>query len=124
MIETKSAYISKLDVDTLKVVFKPNAVLFNEEYEEFYAHYQTLSGKDAGIKFLVIIQDGFKMNEHYISFFKKKYRIDFKKAEAFIILNHASKMFFKVGINMIPKDYPVKLFETEKEALKWLKTIE
>ena len=124
MIETNSAYISKIDDDTLKVVFKPNAILKKGEYQEMYEHYQSILGKKTEMKFLVIVQEGFKMEEQYLKFFKKDYRVDFKKAEAFILLNPSSRMFFKVGIHVIPNKYPAKLFDNEKEALKWLKTID
>ena len=123
MIETKSAHISKLDENTIKVVFKPNALLEKEEYDTLYGHYQSILGKDSEMKFLVIIQQGFKMKEKYVNFFKKNYRTDFKKAEAFIVLNPASRMFFKVGLAIVKNNYPARLFDTEQEALNWLNTI-
>lgn len=123
MIETKSAHISKLDENTIKVVFKPNALLTQEEYVTLFGHYKELLGRDSEMKFLVIIQEGFKMKEKYLKFFKKDYRTDFKKAEAFIVLNPASRMYFKVGIAIVKNNYPVKLFDNEADAIKWLKTI-
>ena len=123
MIETKSAHISKLDENTIKVVFKPNALLTQEEYHTLYGHYKEILGRDNEMKFLVIIQEGFKMKEKYMKFFKKDYRTDFKKAEAFIVLNPASRMYFKVGIAIVKNTYPVKLFDNEADAIKWLKTI-
>lgn len=123
MIETKSAHISKLDENTIKIVFKPNALLEKEEYDTLYGHYQSLLGIDSEIKFLVIIQQGFKMKDKYLNFFKKDYRTDFKKAEAFIVLNPASRMYFKVGLTLVKNNYPVKLFDNEKDALNWLENI-
>jgi len=124
MIETKSAYISKLDQDTIKIVFKPNAYLTTVEYKELYGHYQELLGKDDEMKFLVIVQEGFKMENKYLKFFKKDYRTDFKKAEAFVVLNPASRMFFKIGVLVVPHSYEAKLFEKEEEAIEWLKQIQ
>lgn len=123
MIETKSAYISKLDENTIKIVFKPDSILEREEYAELHSHYSTLLGDIDKIKFLVIIQEGFKMKDKYLNFFKKDYRTDFKKAEAFIVLNPASKMFFKVGLAIVRNSYPIKMFENETEAVNWLQTI-
>ena len=123
MIETKSAYITKLDDDTIKLVFKPGAFLKKEEYSELFGHYQKLIGRDHDIKFLVIVQEGFKMEQRYLQFFKKEYRTDFKKAEAYIIRNPSSRMFFKVGIQLIPHNYEAKLFEVEKDAIEWLQRI-
>lgn len=123
MIETKSTHISKLDENTIKVIFKPNALLEKDEYKSLYGHYQSLLAKDSDIKFLVVIQEGFKMKDKYLNFFKKDYRTDFKKAEAFIVLNPASRMYFKVGLTLVKNNYPVKLFDNEKDALNWLETI-
>jgi hypothetical protein len=123
MIETKSAYISKLDEDTIKLVFKPGAYFSKEEYASFYELYCKLLGKEQEMKFLVIIQEGFKMEQRYLQFFKTEYRTDFKKAEAYVILNSSSRMFFKVGIQLIPHDYEAKLFKNEIEAEAWLKKI-
>ncbi|MFT4600780.1 MAG: hypothetical protein ACI857_000957 [Arenicella sp.] len=123
MIETKSAYISKLDEDTIKVVFKPNAYLTSVEYAELYGHYCELLQKKEEMKFLVIVQEGFKVENRYMKFFKKEYRTDFKKAEAYVILNPSSRMFFKVGVQLIPHSYETKMFDKEEEAIKWLKQI-
>ncbi|MEO9531465.1 MAG: hypothetical protein ABJG68_14270 [Crocinitomicaceae bacterium] len=123
MIETKSAYISKLDEDTIKLVFKTGAFLDKEEYASLYGHYCSLLGRKTEMKFLVIVQEGFKMEQRYLQFFKKEYRTDFKKAEAYVILNPSSRMFFKVGIQLIPHNYEAKLFENEADALRWLKKI-
>lgn len=121
MIETKSAYISKLDEDTIKLVFKPGALLKQEEYTTLYGHYCSVLGKTEQMKFLVIVQEGFKMEQRYLHFFKKEYRTDFKKAEAFIILNPSSRMFFKVGIQLVPHSHEAKLFDKEVDAIAWLK---
>jgi SpoIIAA-like len=124
MIETTSAYLSKLDKDTVKIVFKPNAFLTTVEYKSLYDHYKQLLGKDDEMKFLVIVQEGFKMENKYLRFFKKDYRTDFKKAEAFVVLNPASRMFFKIGVQVIPHSYEAKLFEKEEEAIEWLNQIQ
>ncbi len=123
MIETQSAYISTLDDDTIKLVFKPNAFLTTVEYGTLYKHYCDLLGKDSEMKFLVIVQEGFKMEKRYLNFFKKEYRTDFKKAEAFVILNPSSRIFFKIGVKLVKYDYDAKLFEKEEEAINWLKKI-
>jgi hypothetical protein len=75
------------------------------------------------MKFLVIVQEGFKMEKRYLNFFKKEYRTDFKKAEAFVILNPSSRIFFKIGVKLVKYDYDAKLFEKEEEAINWLKKI-
>ncbi|MEX1001836.1 MAG: STAS/SEC14 domain-containing protein [Crocinitomicaceae bacterium] len=123
MIETRSAFISKIDEDTLKVIFKPNAYLTVEEYGQLYKHYQKELGKSDAIKFLIIIQEGFKTEKKYLQFFMNHYRTDFKKAEAYIIVHPSTKMFFKVGTKMVNHKYPIKLFEKEAEALSWLKSL-
>lgn len=124
MIETKSAFISKIDGDALKVILKTNAYLTVSEYDELLGHYIKLIGRNENIKFLVVVQPGFKMEGQYASFFKNRYKTEFKKAEAYVIKNPPSKMMFKVGIKLVPHKYPVKLFDTEAEALTWLKAID
>lgn len=123
MIETKSAFISKIDESTLKVIFKPGAHLQTDEYKEMFTHYQTLLNKSEEMKFLIIIQEDFRFESKFLDFFKNVFRTDFKKAEAYVILHPSSKMFFKVGLLMIENDYPAKIFEKETEAIDWLKNI-
>ncbi len=121
MIETKSAHITKVDEETIKVVFKTNIYLSYEEYDKFQDHYRSLipQGK---IKFLAIIQDGFHVEDGYIKFFKK-YKTDFKFAEAFIIMPIITKTFFKAATRIVKPNYPAKMFRSEKEALSWLQSI-
>ena len=123
MIETKSAFISKIDEDTLKIIFKPNAYLRTEEYQGMYEHYRSLLKKEKEMKLLIIIQEGFQFEKKYMDFFKNVFRTDFKKAEAYVILHPFSKMFFKVGVKMLNNRYPLRIFDHEKEALNWLKEI-
>lgn len=123
MIETKSAFISKIDEQTIKIIFKPQARLDIEEYELFYDHYKATLGDAPKMKFLILVQEGFKLEKKILKFFKNVFRTDFKKAEAYVILHPPTRMFFKVGLQTIKHEYPVKLFESEKEALDWLKTI-
>lgn len=123
MIETKSAFISKIDDNTIKVVFKPNAFLRDAEYQTYLDHYEKLLGMRTGFKFLVIVQEGFKLENRYLKFFKKSYNTDFKVAEAYLVLNPSAKMFFSLGTKVVKRKYPIKLFDTEKEALTWLKSI-
>jgi len=123
MIETKSAFISKIDEDTLKIIFKPGAMLHMEEYQDMFNHYQTLLNKEQGMKFLIIVQEGFRLEKKFLSFFKNVFRTDFKKAEAYVILHPSSKMFFKVGLQMVKGTYPQKIFESEHEAINWLNQI-
>ncbi|MBD3636785.1 MAG: hypothetical protein HUJ25_05530 [Crocinitomicaceae bacterium] len=123
MIETSSTFITKLDEDTLKVIFKPNSYLSMEEYESLLDYYRSLLGRDSGIKFLVIIQPGFKMEKQYSHFFKNHYKTNFKRAEAFVLLHPPTRMFFNVGIKLVKPKHPVKLFNKEEDALNWLKKI-
>jgi hypothetical protein len=123
MIETESAYISKINENTIKLVFKPNAQLTNEEYQTFYQHYSELVDVEKGVKFLVIMEKGFKMKDKYLNFFKKKYKTNFKLAEAFILIDTNLKYFFKLGDKLVKRKHPIELFNTEEEALKWLESI-
>ena len=123
MIETDSAFISKIDEDTLKVIFKPNAFLTIKEYDTLYDHYRSVLGKDDGMKLMTIVQPGFRLEKQYSSFFTKNYRTDFKKAEAYILLHPPSRVFFKVGLKLIKGKHLARMFNNEEEALSWLKTI-
>ncbi|UKN02673.1 hypothetical protein K6119_03990 [Paracrocinitomix mangrovi] len=121
MIETNSAFISKVDDETIKVIFKPNTVLTVEDYHKYDKHYEQLVDTSKKLKFLVIVQPGFKMKNKFTSFFKENYRKDNKKAEAFILRDPPSKIFFKVGVRIAKHQYPIRSFESEEEALNWLK---
>lgn len=123
MIETESFYISKVGEDIVKVISKPDAFVTVSEYETLKQRYFDLIGKEEDIKFLVIIQPGFKSEFKYSQFFKNFFRTEFKKAEAYIIKHPPSKPFYKVGLKLVPHKYPVKLFEQEEEALTWLQSI-
>ena len=124
LIETKSAVISVIDNDTLKVVMKPNVYLSKQEYESFSPIYFDLACKNKDIKFLVIVQEGLKVENRVMNFFQSMYRTDFKKAEAYIVLDPMHKLFFKVALKLAKIKYPVRLFENEREALAWLNTID
>lgn len=124
LVETKSAVISVVDNDTLKVVMKPNAYVSKIEYETFAPIYFNLAGRKKEIKFLVIVQEGLSVENKVMNFFQSMYRTDFKKAEAYIVLDPTHKLFFKVALKLAKIKYPVRLFENEREALIWLNTIE
>ena len=50
MIETNSAYISKVDDNTIKVIFKKDSVLSVEEYATYEEHYYELMGRKGAIQ--------------------------------------------------------------------------
>lgn len=125
MIETNSVYISKVDDDTVKVIIKQGACVSLKEYATFENYYYQLVGQKKAIKFLIIIEEDARIQIGIVNFYKGTYKTDFKKAEAYMIKNPKIKMFFTVGKKILNKrrDYPVKEFESEKEALSWLKSI-
>lgn len=124
MIETKSAYISLVEEDIIKVVFKPHAFLTDEEYSGYMAHYEQLAGKRGEYKFLCIVQVGFKVENRYLKFLTKSYKTNFKKAEAYVIKNPSAKMFFNLGTKIVKRKYPILMFDSEEEALTWLRSID
>ena len=68
---------------------------------------------------------GSRLKQKVVQFFKGPYKTDFKVAEAFIIKDPIQKMFFKVGKKVLKakRDYPLEEFDSEEEALSWLKSI-
>ena len=123
MIETKSAFISKIDDDTVKVILKPNARVSKEEYESFYPIYQELLNKDKDMKLFILIQNGARVEKKLPDFFKKVYNIEYKKAEAYMIISPVARMFLKLMIRIVGNKYPVRHFHSEDEAVLWLKSI-
>lgn len=126
MIETNSAFISKLDDNTAKVIIKSNALLSEEEYNSFEEIYYNLMGSKGPFKFIIILEHGARIKKNVTSFFKKDYKTDFKMAEAYLIKDPVIKMFFRVGQKILKnrRNYPVKEFNTEQDALSWLKSLE
>jgi hypothetical protein len=123
MIETSSAYISKIDEDTIKMVLKPNSRISTEEYRSFLPAYKEILGKDSDIKFLVIVQTGARVEKRMVDFLKTDFNTTYKKAEAYIIVSPISRMFMKVMNKLINNKYPIRHFEREENAIEWLKSI-
>lgn len=126
MIETNSAFISKIDDNTIKVIVKTNALLTEEEYESFQEIYHDIIGDKKPLKFLIILEHGARLRKKITNFFKNEYRTDFKIAEAYLIKDPIIKMFFRVGKKILSnrRDYPVKEFDNEEDALSWLKSFD
>ena len=126
MIETNSAFISKLDDNTIKVIVKANALLSEEEYNSFEAIYHELIGERKPLKFIIILEHGARLNKKITSFFQKEYRTELKIAEAYLIKDPVIKMFFRVGKKILNnrRNYPVEEFNNEEDALSWLKSFD
>ena len=123
VIETKSAYISRVDNDTLTVILKPGALVTTKEYNGFEEKYYELMGRKDKFKFLVIVQEGAKVEKRYIDYFSRDYKTTYKKAEAYMVVSPLARMFLKILVKIVDNKYPVRLFNHEKEALDWLSTI-
>lgn len=61
-----------------------------------------------------------------MSFYKKSYKTNFKKAEVYLIKDSTLRMFFRAGkkILKLRRDYPLEVFNSEQEALSWLESID
>lgn len=121
MIETESFFISVLDEDTLKIVSKPNARMTYIEYDKLETFYRTLLPEKTKFKFLIILQEGFSLEKNPLDFIKHKIQLGYRHAEAYVIVSPILRMFVNVGIKIYKNRHPVRMFESEAQALKWLK---
>lgn len=123
MVETKSAFISKIDDDTIKIILKPDARVSEQEYKSFYPIYQEMLNKDKDIKLFILIQSGARVERKLPDFFRNVYKLDYKKAEAYMIISPVARMFLKLMMKIVGSKYPVRLFYSETEAIQWLQSI-
>ncbi|MCG8576484.1 MAG: STAS/SEC14 domain-containing protein [Flavobacteriales bacterium] len=121
MIETENASISKINKDTVKLVVRGKVT--QKEYESFYSAYCELTGMEKDMKFLIIIESGGGVKKKIVDFFKKDYRVHYKKAEAWMIISPFTRMFLKILMKAVDRKYPIQHFDTEESALEWLASI-
>ncbi len=124
VIETKSAFISRVDDKTLRVILKPKALVTMAEYNTFEGKYYELMGREGRFKFLVIVQEGARIDKSYADYFRYDYKTKYKYAEAYLVASPLARMFLKILIKVVDNKFPVRLFNTEDDAILWLKSLD
>lgn len=119
-ILTNSSRISKIDDDIIRIEFKPNHLITEEDFEENYKAYFKLMDRE---KFflLSIANEGSSVAPEVRKKFSTPERSSFKLAEAFVIRTLAHRLVAGFVTKIQPPSHNLKFFENEREALKWLR---
>jgi hypothetical protein len=120
MIETKVSWISMLDEDTLRVEFKPDAFVDVEEFQENLRAYKKLITTER-VFMLTVANPGAETSVEVRNLFSSPERSSFKYAEALVISSLAQKLMANFVIKVQKPHHPLRFFNDEKDALKWLK---
>jgi len=120
MVETKVSYISLIDNDILRIEYKENAMVETADYAENLAVYKKLMKTDR-VYVLTIAGHGASPSLEVRNEFSSKKRSEFKIAEAFVLNSLAHKIIANFVMKVQPPSHPIKFFNNEQEAMKWLK---
>jgi hypothetical protein len=122
MIETSVAYISLLDKDILRIEFKPDCFVDVREFEENMNAYKKLMTTEK-VYLLTIATPGSSSSLEVRNNFSSPERSKFKHAEAFVISTLAHRLVANFVTRMRPPKHPLRFFNHEKDALRWLNKI-
>lgn len=119
MVETRTARISLLEPDVLRIEYKADCFVDVEEFTENMAAYrQVMKTEKAYI--LTIANDGAEPSPEVRNIFASKERSAFKIAEAFVISSIAQRILANFVMKVQRPNHPLKFFNSEKEAKEWL----
>lgn len=119
-IETKSAYITKIDEDVVRVEIKKNYEITLSDLEENYNAYKQLFGDDMKLYILSVFNEGASTSLEVRNKFVSKERSAFKIAEAIVINSMAHRIVGNFVIKVQKPKHKMQAFGKEKEAMDWL----
>jgi len=122
--ESRISQISMIDHGIVRVQMKNKIELQPEDLDENMDIYKKILGEKAsGLFLLVFAPEGSSSKESREKFADPE-RAKIKKAEALVILNVSQRIESNFYKNFFDPRHPVRVFEDEQEAIKWLSTFE
>jgi hypothetical protein len=124
VIETRISLINRLENGIIRVEMKEGVEVDLAGLKENYEAYQQLIGKDGDALFLIIFNTDTKGNSAVWSKLAEAERSALKRAEAVVIKNLDQDIEASQFKKLYEQGHPIKIFEEEKDALKWLEGLE
>jgi hypothetical protein len=122
VIETSVAFISLLDGDILRIEFKPDVFVEPGDMAENMEAYRKLVG-DKKVYLLTIAPATSTLSPEARDLFASPGRSSFKLAEGFVISSLAHRIMANFISKVQKPKHPLRFFDSEEAAMKWLKEI-
>ena len=119
--ETSIAFIETIESNIIVVRLKEDITISNVGLEENLAVFKNILNGGKGL-FLVVFQAFSTAGIGLRSKYEDKQRVKLKRAEAFVVSSLSNRIELAYHIKNTQKNYPIKFFTEESEALSWLKT--
>jgi len=122
--ESRISHISALPNGIIRVEMKNDIQLTPEDLDENMKFYKEILGnKESGLFLLVFAREGSSSKEAREKFASPE-RAAIKKAEALVISTMSHRIESNFYKNFFDPKHPVRLFDTEEKATKWLLSFE
>jgi hypothetical protein len=122
--ESRISHISALSNGIIRVEIKNKIELHPEDLDENLAIYKEILGPDKkGLFLLVFAKEGSSTKEGREKFASAE-RSAIKKAEALVVFTMGHRIESNFYKNFFNPKHPVRIFDNEEKALKWLLSFE
>lgn len=119
-IETKTAFISKVEGGVIRVEIKDNAELEASSLEENYKAYTYLC-ENKSAPFLIVVNETATISVEGRTEYNAKTRREIRSADGLVIKNPATMLLINSQVKFIKPKVPTQAFLDESSALRWLK---
>ena len=120
--ETEKVIISLLEGGIVRVYVKEGAAIEEKDLHQFHAIYLDLMENDEA-PFVVIFGKYSRSSKEAREKFANVQRAKFKSAEALVLNGLPHRIIANFYIKVYKPKHPTRIFSTEQEGVKWLKSI-